>query len=668
MNLQFFEVGNILAPITTVPVTSHGRRVSFGAYVADFHSGELFKHGIRIKVQDQPFQILAALLEFPGQLVTREQLHKKLWSDDTFVDFDAGLNAAIRKLRDTLSESAEEPRYIETLPRHGYRFIASVEAIPDPQPFISPHKRVETLMAKAETSPTPDGIGELPERVGPGVWQLGRSGLWMALVLILGVLIAGMVITSRRSQFFSARASTEIQSIAVLPLQDLSGDSSQEYFAEGMTDALITDLAQIKSLRVISRRSSMQFKGTKKTSSEIGRELAVDAFVEGTVLRSGNRVRINVQLIRADNDRHLWAQSYDRSVSDVVALQAEVATRVATEIKASLTPQEKALLTKENTVSPDAYEDYLKGAFFFGKETDEGFAKASEYYQKAVDLDPGFAPAYIGLAETYGFMAYSRRADPVEAWNKSEAFLAKALELDPNSSLAHTLMGMVKFQYRCDRAGAEKELQRALDLNPGDMKAVDYRSYYLLGTGRVDEAIAAKKKVLERDPVSVVTGAELGMYFVDAGRYDDAIQQLQKTLELDPSFPPALTRLAYAYAEQQKYEQAAIFLKKAIALDKSPGKLGTLGDVYARWGKTQEALEVVEQLKEMSKKRYVSPEFMARIYARLGEKEKALAYLAKATKVDSPPLDDRVFDTLRSDPRFKNLEARLKPQADCGLF
>lgn len=648
--------------------SANARKVRFGAFVVDFHSAEIYKHGIRVKLQDQPFQILASLLENPGELVTREQLRKKLWSDDTFVDFDAGLNAAVRKLRDALSESAVDLRYIETLPRHGYRFVATVEAIPDAKLAKADILSHEPIYSGTPDATTLSEAGENQKTARPELGRFGRGWLWVSAVLAMTVILTVGTVWTRRSRFFSTQAASGIQSIAVLPLQNLSGDPSQEYFSDGMTDALITNLAQIKSLRVISRTSSMQFKGSKKTLPEIVRELGVDALIEGTVLRDGNRIRIDTQLIRADSDRHIWARSYERNVDDVVALQAEVATRVATEIAVSLTAQEKARLTRASTSSPEAYEAYLKGGYFYSKQTDEGFTKAIEYYQKAVDLDPRLAPAYLGLAETFAFMGYTQRTDPAEAWSKSEKYLAKALELDPDSSAAHTLLGMTQLKYHCNHEEAEKQLQEALELNPGDMGAVDYHSYFLLGAGRYDEAIAEKKRVLEHDPVSVVTSAELGQYLVEARRYDEAIQQLHKTLELDPNFPPALTRLAYAYADRKEYEQAVSLLQKAIALDKAPGKLGFLGDVYAQWGKTRESLQVIDELQEMATQRYVPSELFARIFARLGEKEKAFAYLAKANKSDLPDLSNSAFDSLRADPRFKNVEARLIPNSECESF
>jgi serine/threonine protein kinase/Tfp pilus assembly protein PilF len=461
----------------------------------------------------------------------------------------------------------------------------------------------------------------------------------------------------------------EIRSLAVLPFENHTGDSSQDYFVDGITDTLIADLTNLGSLRVISRTSSTHYKGTHKALPEIARELNVDAAVVGTVMLSGNRVRISAQLVDAASDQNLWARDYDRDLQDVLNLQSELAAAVAHEVAGKLSLEERSRLTsKLQSVNPEAYEAYLKGFYFYQKETDEGFEKAKEYFQKSIDLDPTYAPAYLGLGETYGFMAYTRRVNSTEAWLKAEDLLTKTLELDPNSSLAHALIGMIKLQFRCDRLAAEKELKRALDLNPGDIDALDYHSYYLLEIGQTDEAIVEKKRVLEHDPVSVGTSAELGLYYLRAGRNDEAIQQLQKTLELDPNYPSALARLGTAYANKQQYDRAVVEIKKAIAVDSTPGKLGNLGDVYARWGKTQEALEVIQELKEMSKQRYVSPSLIARIYARLGEKDQALTWIAKSKKEDQPPISDPGFDTLRSDSRFKIHETLLNPDPACPSF
>ena len=461
----------------------------------------------------------------------------------------------------------------------------------------------------------------------------------------------------------------EIKSLAVLPLENSSGDADQDYFADGMTDALITNLAEIGPLQVISRTSVMRYKGTQKKLPEIARELNVDAVIEGAVMNLGDRVRINVQLIQADNDQRLWGKSYDRKISDILSLQSEVARAIVAELQVKLASSEKKPpLTPAQTVNPQAYEAYLKGEYFLNKWSTEGFNKAKDYFQQSIDLDPNYAQGYTGLAEYYGLAAFTGSAPPRDAWLKSEDLLAKSLEIDSNLSDTHTLLGMLKLQFRCDRAAAEKELNRALELNPGDMRALDYHSYYLLEIGRKDEAIAEKQRVLKHDPVSLITNAELGLYFVLAGRPDEAIVQLKKTLELDPNYPPAHMRLGRAYEMKAQYDQAAVEMQKAISLGKEPFRLMRLGELYARWGKRREAWQEIRELREMSTQRYVAPSGIALIYAQLGEKESALAWLAKAKGDDEPKVTDPGFDGLRSDPRFQALEARLKPDPACPPF
>jgi TolB-like protein/Flp pilus assembly protein TadD len=506
-----------------------------------------------------------------------------------------------------------------------------------------------------------------------------REKWWRAslIPLALVVLFAMVLVVSRFNprvrQWIAGTPfvgmSHNIKSLAVLPFENLSGDPAQDYLVEGISDALITDLTKLTSLRVISRTSSMQYKGAHKALPEIARELNIDATVLGSVARSGNRIRVNARVVEAASGQTLWAQDYDRDVQDVMKLQDELAGAVAKEVAGKLTSQEESrLVGRPQSVNPQAYEAYLKAEYFGGKETDEGFAKAIEYYQKSIDLDPSYADAYLGLANTYGFIAYQRRVDYAEGSVKAENLLAKALALDPQLSYAHALSGMIKFQFRCDRPGAEKELSRALELNPNDMAALDYHSYYLLELGRTDEAIAEKKRVLEYDPVSVGTSSELGLYYLIAGRNDGAIEQLQRTLELDPNYPSALTRLGRAYANQEKYDQAVVEIKRAIALDATPGRLGTLGEVYARWGKTEEALDAIQELKNVSNKRYVPPIFIAQIYALLGENDKALFWFEKVKKEDKPDTSDPAFDSLRSDPRFKAKEAMIKPDPACPTF
>jgi TolB-like protein/lipoprotein NlpI len=472
--------------------------------------------------------------------------------------------------------------------------------------------------------------------------------------------------------FAKRSGESRVYSIAVLPLKNLSGDPSQDYFADGMTDALITNLAQSKSLHVISSTSSMRYKGTQKRLAEIGRELNVSLIVEGSVIPSGNHVRVTAQLLDAARDQHLWARRYDRDLKDVLLLQSDLASAVALEVAGRLTPSEESRLkANARAVNPQAYEAYLKGEYFLNKWSTDGFNKAKDYFQQSIDLDPNYAQGYTGLAEYYALAAFTGSAPPRDAWLKAEDLLAKSLEIDSNLSGTHTALGMLKLQFRCDRAAAEKELNRALELNPSDMGALDNHSYYLMEIGRKDEAIAEKQRVLKHDPVSLITNAELGLYFVLAGRPDEAIAQLERTLELDPNYPPAYMRLGLAYEMKAQYDQAAVEMQKAISLGKEPARLMTLGELYARWGKRREALQKIRELRDMSKQRYVAPSGIALIYAQLGEKESALAWLAKAKGDDGPnepKVTDPGFDGLRLDPRFQVLEARLKPDPACPPF
>jgi TolB-like protein/DNA-binding winged helix-turn-helix (wHTH) protein/lipopolysaccharide biosynthesis regulator YciM len=648
-------------------VASQTRRIRFGAFEVDLASNELFKHGIRIKLQDQPFQILTILLERPREVVSREELRRKLWAEDTFVDFDAGVNAAIRRLRDALNDSADQPRYIETLPRHGYRFIAETEMVPietNSPIFAAPPP------ISAPDAPSATAGEQLPSRETIPPPQRARLLVWLSTAAVTGGLILLLVLSTEgwRHRIFQAHASPRIQSIAVLPLQNLSGDPAQEYFADGMTDALITNLAHISSLQVISRTSVMRYKNSREPLSKISKDLNVDAVVEGSVVRAGNRVRINAQLIEASSDRHVWASAFERDMSDVLTLQDEAAKSIATEIAANLTHQDKLQQKGAKTINPAAYEAYLKANYFEAKQSSNGFEKAKQYYEQSIALDPTFAPAYVGLAEVYAWLAYTQRQAPAAASVKAESLLARALEIDSASSDAYVMRGMIKLQYRCDRAGAEKDLTQALDLDPTNVSALDYHSYYLLELGRWDEAIAEKKRVVALDPVSVGTISELGLYYDEAGRYEEAIQELQRALELDPNFAVARKRLGIVYANQGHFEQAITELKKGIALDQTPGTLGLLGDYYARSGNKQEALETIEELKGMSRRSYASPALIALIYARLGDENQALEWLGKAKPEDQANTGDPGFDFVRSNPRFKVIEAQLKPKDSCPLF
>ena len=405
------------------------RRLRFGVFELDPRSGELRKHGLRVRLQEQPFQVLAMLVEHSGEVVTREELQKRLWPADTFVDFDHGLNKAINKIREALSDSAESPRFVETVARRGYRFLAEVKVV-DAAPVHRPELATQPQPA-AELDDRPD-LADKPADAQTS----SAVTAWKISVLVLLILVASLAAWKIHSW---NRPSPVIRSLAVLPLESLSSDASQDYFADGMTDELISDLGQISALRVISRTSVMTYKHARKPLPQIARELNVDAVVEGTVLRSGDQVRITAQLIEASTDKHLWSQSYEGELRDTLALQNKVASAIADQIRINLNPQEQAALKNAKVVNPEAYESYLKGRYFWNKRTADGLKVALAYFNQAIDEDPKYAQAYSGLADTYALLGDWQYAvmTPKEALPKAKAVAIKALELDSALGEAH---------------------------------------------------------------------------------------------------------------------------------------------------------------------------------------------------------------------------------------
>jgi tetratricopeptide (TPR) repeat protein len=373
-------------------------------------------------------------------------------------------------------------------------------------------------------------------------------------------------------------------------------------------------------------------------------------------------------LLDGVKDQHLWAHRYDRELQDVLQLQSDVATAIAREVSGKLSPaDESRIAARARPVKPEAYEAYLKGDYFMNKWTHAAFDKAKTYYEKALEIDPGYVDGQVGLASYYAILAFTHTGPP-ENWVKAEMLGEKALELDSNSAKAHTLLGMIKLQFRCDRAGAERELNRALELNPADMNTLDYHSYYLLEIGKTEQALEEKKIVLSHDPLSVTTNAELGLYLLLAGHYQEAIPQLKSALELDPDYPAAHMRLGRAYAALGRYAEASEHMERAISLDRDVRHFRHLGEVYARWGKREKALQQISELMKMSKQGYSVSTEIALIYAQLGDNDAAFAWLAKATPQDAPQISDSGFDRVRSDPRFQQIEARLRPNPACPVF
>ena len=596
-------------------------RLRFGVFEVDLRAGELRKYGLQIHLQEQPFQVLAMLLEHRGEVVTREELQKKLWPADTFVDFDHGLNKAINKIRDALGDSAESPRFIQTVARRGYRFLGEVATVATPA--VTPEPPME--VPPATQVPTPVGS---PERIGPK--RLALTIAWVIPILVLLFLVPLLWTLHSRN-----RASTTIRSLAVLPLESLSGDTSQDYFADGMTDELITDLGQIGALRVISRTSVMSYKGVRKPVAQIARELNVDAVVEGTVLRSGNQVRITAQLIEARADKHLWANSYKGDLRDTLALQNQVARAIAEHIQISLDPREYAALKNDRAVNPEAYVSYLKGRYFWNKRTANGLKTAEAYFSQAVDEDPNYAEAYSGLADTYALLGDWQYAvmTTKQALPKAKAAAAKALELNSDLGEAHNSLAFCLDGFDWDFKSAEKEFRRAIELNPGYATAHHWYAWHLALVGRNPEAITEMRKAQNLDPLSLIINADLAELLLIARSYDESIEQSRRTIDMDPNFGLAHNQLAQAYLQKRDTQAAIAEFQKAIQLsDGSPTCIANLARAFVAAGRKDEALKLLNDLKKRSQPGYSLAAEISVVYTALYDKNQPETWLERCNE------------------------------------
>ncbi|HEX8881866.1 MAG TPA: tetratricopeptide repeat protein [Candidatus Acidoferrum sp.] len=630
----------------------HSGRRRFGVFEVDLRAGELRKRGLQVRLQEQPFQVLVLLLEHPGEVVTREELQKKLWPADTFVDFDHGLNKAINKIRDALGDSAESPRFVETVARRGYRFLAEVRAV-DGSTARSSEPPVEAPSQAKGRGPA--NLADL---------SAGHKRLAALLAWGLPVLVLLLLISIAWTFYSRNRAAPPIRSLAVLPLESLSGDASQDYFADGMTDELITDLGQIRALRVISRTSVMPYKGARKPLAQIARELNVDAVVEGTVRRSGNQVRITARLIEARADKHLWDHHYEGDLRDTLLLQNQVALAIADRIRVSLNPQEDAALKNNKAVNPEAYVSYLKGRYFWNKRTANGLKAAVAYFNQALDEDPSYAQAYSGLADTYALLGDWQYAvmTPKEALPKAKAAAVKALELNSALGEAHNSLAFCLDGFDWDFESAEKEFRRAIELNPGYATAHHWYAWHLALVGRNAEAITEMKKAQNLDPLSLIINADLAELLLIAHSYDESIEQSRKTIEMDPNFGLAHNQLAQAYLQKQNTGEAISELQKAIRLSgDSPTCTANLARAYTKAGKRDEALNLLSDLKKGSNPAYSRATEIALVYAALGDKDQAMRWLEKGYEERFNPgvLLRPGFDPLRSDPRFQDLLRRI---------
>ena len=622
------------------------RMIRFGAFELDVANGELRKAGVSLKIHPQPLRVLLLLAERPGEAVTREEIQRCLWGDNTFVDFERGINFCVNQIRATLGDDAEKPQYVETLPRRGYRFIAPVKIGAAPV-VEAPRWRGMPLLQS------------LRGRIPFGIMTL-------TLGVLIGLLTYLLLSPTPMPRLLRRADAGRIRSLAVLPLENLSGDPSQEYFADGMTEALITDLGKIGELRVISRTSVMQYKGKQKRLGDIGRELHVDAVIEGSVMRAEGRVRVTANLIEASTDRHLWAGIYDRDLRDVLSVQSDFAEAIAHEVQAKLTPEEHARISHPHRVDPEAHELYLLGRFHWNKRSPEGVKKSIEYFEQAIAKDPDNALAYSGLADSYNVISSYNVLAPKDAFPKAKEAATKAIQLDDSLAEAHTSLAVVKAAYEWDWPGAERESKRAIELNPGYANAHYWYAFSVLTRqGRFEEAIAEMNRALELDPFSLIINTNLGWIFYYAHRYDDALEQCRKVLDLDSTFASAHVRMVQAYEQKGMFDDAIAETEKLIPLrrEERPEDIDALRRAYRMSGAKGYWRLRLGSVQEQSKHHYVSPSFVASIYASMGEKEQAFSWLEHAYAERDNWLTflkvDPRFDTLRLDPRFRDLLRRI---------
>jgi TolB-like protein/DNA-binding winged helix-turn-helix (wHTH) protein/Flp pilus assembly protein TadD len=614
----------------------------------------VWKKGKRMRLQEQPFQVLRVLLERPDEIVTRDELKQSVWATDTFVDFDDGLNTAVKKIRDVLGDSAEHPRYIETIPRRGYRFIGELTDVRPVSAAASIQER--------EASTVHQTVGARPPAL-PAESRFPSARLKMVLgaVAALAVLIFALVLYHGIAA--KTTKQTAIKSLAVLPLTNLSGNPTQEYFADGMTEAVIGRLSGIHNLRVISRTSVMRFKDTKLPVPEIAKTLGVDAIMEGSVIREGNRVRVHAQLIRAATDEHLWSEAYDRDLRDVLALQSDVAQQIAGKVEVALTGQEHARLAATRSVEPEVYESYLKGQFA-KYDTKAEIEESIAHFEEAIKRDPTFAPAYVGLANAHWQLSRVFFGAPPEK-ERDEVVIAarKALELDPEPAEAHVLLAEV-YQNRWQWSDAEAEYKRTLELKPNDAAANAGFARWLSCQGRAEEALMWARRGRELDPIAVWHGTNIASILFMARRYEEAIRELRSVLAVEPNDATALWYLGFVLIVNGQPGEAIPPLEKAVSVsDRSPGPIALLAAAYARAGRRPEALRLVNELKRRQQSSYVAAGAFIIPYLGLGDCDRALAGFEQAYQEKSGIMQflkvHPFFDPVRDDPRFKDLLHRV---------
>ena len=640
-----------------------GAKYLFGPFELRTRTRELYKHGVKLKLRPQAYQVLALLLEHSGECVTREELQKRVWPSDTFVDFENGVNTAIKQLRASLSDSAAEPRYIETLPKLGYRMIVAVE-------FEAGSKGERAAEAKEESAgaTASNEVSASPPTARP-ISSTKRLWFTAAAVSVLGIACLVAFLKWPRAPLTPQPAAPAARiMVAVLPFKNLTGDDTQDYFSDGLTEEMIAQLGRLdpKELGVIARTSVMHYQHSSEKVDQIGSELDVQYVLEGSVRRDSQKVRINAELIEVDGQRQLWAQQYDRELTNLLVVQAEIAREISDSIQQTLGSPQHSEPIRTPTLTPQTYQAYdlcLKGLYFWNKRTGQGLQQAIVYFQQAIAIDPNYAPAFAGLSNTYALMPGYMLAPAAEYMPKAREAAVRALQTDDELPEAHVALALILENYDWDWNSAEKEYRRAIELNPNYATAHHWYAEFLTWQGRFDEALRESESARRLDPLSLIIAADRGAILYFARQYDRSIEQFQNVLEMDPSFGRAHLGID-AYMQLGRFDEALAKVEEWRRLSGDGTNIRSrLVYIYGRTGQKDKARAELRKLEAMNAARPQDPVAMAVAYIGIGNNEAALSSLEKAYAERSNLLTalnvEPVYDPLRQDARFQELLRRV---------
>lgn len=637
----------------------------FGDFRIDVEERLLLRDGRLVPLTPKVFDTLLVLVENSGHILSKGEVMKAVWPDS--IVEEANLTKNISTLRKALGETPNSHQFIETIPWRGYRFLAGVREVEDEIADLIVEERTRSCVLIEQEQETGESsrqagfeLATIVEPVPQGREAGGEAGrrvraeiVAVSAALVIAITAITLLLMTRRNETPTAPV---IKSIAVLPLENLSGDPAQEYFADGMTETLINNLARIGALKVISRASVMRYKGSQKSLPEIARELNVDGVITGSVQRSGGRVRVTAQLIHAATDTHLWARDYERDLTDVLKLESEVARAVADEIRIQVTAEERERLASARSVDPQAHEAYLLGRYHFSKNDEQALKRAIEYFEHSIALAPDYAAPYAGLSDTWLARGLTGTIDFKETEAPARAAALKAIELDEQLAEPHLSLASIKQHYDWDWTGAERECRRALELDPGNLNVHTEYAYLLMHMGRLDEAIREGQIIVQLDPVSSSARSALGRFLYRAHRYDEALPHLLRAVELEPQSLTPNYRLGDLYAQLGRYEEAlAAYERSGKAISKGGYPNAGIARVYALMGRTREARQMVSGLED-------NPYIIAAVYAALRDKDEAFRILEEAVEKHqllTPLKVEPPLDGLHSDPRWNALLRRM---------